>query len=94
MKIMGLPNWLHWTAWFVKSFIILFILTILVVITLKVNYPNNPLLVKSDKVVLVVLLTVYSFPVITCSFALSVFFNNGKLITKTVRRLGEIKLKN
>lgn len=37
MKIMGLDNWLHWVAWFVKSFSILFISSALIVIILKVS---------------------------------------------------------
>ena len=37
MKIMGLNNWIHWTAWFVKSFIMLFISAILITILMKVS---------------------------------------------------------
>lgn len=36
MKMMGLPNWLHWTAWFVQSFLLLLISIILMTIFLKV----------------------------------------------------------
>lgn len=37
MKIMGLPNWLHWTGWFVKSMIFLTLTISLIVLLLKVN---------------------------------------------------------
>lgn len=37
MKIMGLPNWLHWVAWFVKSFIFFAISVTLVTFIIKVN---------------------------------------------------------
>ncbi|KAI8435956.1 hypothetical protein MSG28_004122 [Choristoneura fumiferana] len=41
MKIMGLPTWLHWTAWFCKQFIYLLIIAILIVILVKVNWFTN-----------------------------------------------------
>ena len=36
MKMMGLPNWLHWTAWFVKSLAFILITIILITALLKV----------------------------------------------------------
>lgn len=36
MKIMGLPNWLHWTGWFIKSMSYFVIVISLMVIVLKV----------------------------------------------------------
>lgn len=36
MKMMGLPNWLHWTAWFVKSLAFILLTIILITILLKV----------------------------------------------------------
>ncbi|XP_050346196.1 ATP-binding cassette sub-family A member 2-like isoform X2 [Nymphalis io] len=38
MKIMGLPTWLHWTAWFCKQFIFFVVTSALLVIILKVNW--------------------------------------------------------
>lgn len=38
MKIMGLPTWLHWVAWFCKQFIYLAITAVLIVIILKVRF--------------------------------------------------------
>lgn len=37
MKIMGLDSWLHWAAWFVKSFCLLIISSALIVLILKVS---------------------------------------------------------
>ena len=34
--MMGLPNWLHWTAWFVKSLAFILITIILITALLKV----------------------------------------------------------
>jgi len=41
MKIMGLSNWLHWTAWFVKSFIMLTISAILIAVLVKINWTEG-----------------------------------------------------
>lgn len=37
MKIMGLPNWLHWTGWFIKTMAYMTTSITLIVILLKVN---------------------------------------------------------
>ena len=36
MKMMGLPNWLHWMAWFVKSLVFILFTIILITFMLKV----------------------------------------------------------
>ncbi|KAM3964373.1 phospholipid-transporting ATPase ABCA3 [Aphomia sociella] len=38
LKIMGLPTWTHWTAWFLKQFIYLLFGAGLIVIILKINW--------------------------------------------------------
>ncbi|XP_026317827.1 ATP-binding cassette sub-family A member 3-like [Hyposmocoma kahamanoa] len=38
MKIMGLPTWLHWAAWFCKQFIYLFFVVVFIVIIIKVPW--------------------------------------------------------
>ncbi|CAH0723431.1 unnamed protein product, partial [Brenthis ino] len=38
MKIMGLPTWLHWTAWYFKQMIYMIIITGFILIILKVNW--------------------------------------------------------
>lgn len=47
MKIMGLPNWLHWTGWFAKSMIFFTVTISLIVLLLKVN--KKEILTKSKK---------------------------------------------
>lgn len=37
MKIMGLPNWLHWLGWFIKSMVFMMISITFIVLLLKVN---------------------------------------------------------
>lgn len=38
MKMMGLPNYLHWLAWFTKSFLFLLVSAIFMVILMKVRH--------------------------------------------------------
>ncbi|GJQ67966.1 hypothetical protein Trydic_g16721 [Trypoxylus dichotomus] len=80
MKIMGLPNWLHWTAWFVKVFFFLLISVILMVILLKVPwYPDTDFTVftLADPFVLFLFLVFYICATITFCFAVSVFFSKA-----------------
>lgn len=80
MKIMGLPNWLHWTAWFVKCFIFLLISTILMVILLKVKWYTNTdftVFTYANPFVLLLFLMIYNCATITFCFALSVLFNKA-----------------
>ena len=41
MKIMGLPNWLHWVAWFAKSFVYMVVIMSIMSVLLKVWVPPN-----------------------------------------------------
>ncbi|XP_069685343.1 phospholipid-transporting ATPase ABCA3-like isoform X4 [Periplaneta americana] len=80
MKIMGLPNWLHWTAWFIKSFLFLMISVILIVILLKVPwYPDTNLSVfsYSDPTLLLVYFIIYMAASICFCFMVSVMFSRA-----------------
>ncbi|CAH0549211.1 unnamed protein product [Brassicogethes aeneus] len=72
MKIMGLPNWLHWTAWFVKTFVLMLIPFIILVILLKIN-----IFVRADPSVVLLFLLFYALSTIMFCFAVSVFFSRA-----------------
>ena len=38
MKMMGLANWIHWCAWFIKNLLFLLISVVVMVIVLKVKF--------------------------------------------------------
>ncbi|XP_063704504.1 phospholipid-transporting ATPase ABCA3-like [Culicoides brevitarsis] len=80
MKIMGLNNWLHWTAWFVKC-LIFFVITIsLMTVILKLEFKAGKdisVFSKSDWTVVWVYLFVYSISSICFCFAMSVFFSKA-----------------
>ncbi|CAH3155546.1 unnamed protein product, partial [Porites evermanni] len=74
MKMMGLPNWVHWSAWFTKNLLFLLISIVIFVIVLKV------LVFKySDVTVLLVLFLLYIFASILFCFCVSVFFSRPVL---------------
>lgn len=80
MKIMGLPNWLHWTAWFIKTFMFVMISVILIVLLMKVPwYPGTDLTVfsYSDPTLLLVYFILYMTASICFCFLISVLFSKG-----------------
>ncbi|KAF5273687.1 hypothetical protein FQA39_LY07377 [Lamprigera yunnana] len=80
MKIMGLPNWLHWTAWFIKSFVMLFITVAIMVLLVKFRWythTDNTVFTKSNPLVILLFLVFYITAVIMFCFAISVFFSKA-----------------
>ncbi|RZC40616.1 ABC2 membrane 3 domain containing protein, partial [Asbolus verrucosus] len=80
MKIMGLPNWLHWTAWFIKTLLFLLISIIFMIILFKVSwYPhkNFSVFTYASPSVMFLFLLLYMCTTITFCFAISVFFSKA-----------------
>ena len=38
---MGLANWIHWSAWFMKNLLFLLISVVLITIVVKVNFSGS-----------------------------------------------------
>ncbi|KAH8409301.1 hypothetical protein KR009_012305 [Drosophila setifemur] len=78
MKIMGLSNWLHWTAWFVKSFIMLTISAILIAILVKINWSEDvAVLTHANFTALVFFLIIYIVASICFCFMMATFFSRA-----------------
>ncbi|KAH8387873.1 hypothetical protein KR093_009980 [Drosophila rubida] len=78
MKIMGLYNWIHWAAWFVKHFIVLSCSCVLIVILLKIPWRYNVALYQhSDFSVMFVFFLVYVISLITFCFMIAPFFSKA-----------------
>ncbi|XP_017056192.1 phospholipid-transporting ATPase ABCA3 isoform X3 [Drosophila ficusphila] len=78
MKIMGLSNWLHWTAWFVKSFIMLTISAILIAILVKIRWQENvAVLTHASFTALVFFLIIYIVASICFCFMMATFFSRA-----------------
>ncbi|XP_058124970.1 phospholipid-transporting ATPase ABCA3-like [Anopheles ziemanni] len=80
MKIMGLPNWLHWTAWFVRCLILLLITISLLVFLISANLTSNTelsVIEYADWSVLWFFFLTYILVTICFCFMMSVFFNKA-----------------
>ncbi|XP_017106501.2 phospholipid-transporting ATPase ABCA3 isoform X1 [Drosophila bipectinata] len=78
MKIMGLSNWLHWTAWFVKSFIMLTISAILIAILVKIHWSEDvAVLTHASFTALVFFLIIYIIASICFCFMMATFFSRA-----------------
>ncbi|XP_058837014.1 phospholipid-transporting ATPase ABCA3-like isoform X2 [Topomyia yanbarensis] len=80
MKIMGLSNWLHWTAWFVRCLVLLLITISLVTVLMTANLTTNTdlsVLEYSSWSALWVFLLAFAIATICFCFMMSVFFNKA-----------------
>lgn len=77
MIIMGLGNWLHWAAWMVKSFILLFASAFIIILLLKVPSANGAVLNNSSFLVLLLFMAFYVWNVICFCFMLATFFDKA-----------------
>ncbi|XP_065364636.1 phospholipid-transporting ATPase ABCA3-like isoform X2 [Calliphora vicina] len=78
MKIMGLNNWIHWTAWFVKSFIMLGISAILITILMKIRWADDvAVLTHADWSVLLFFMLIYIITSICFCFMMATFFSKA-----------------
>ncbi|KAK4312219.1 hypothetical protein Pmani_016341 [Petrolisthes manimaculis] len=80
MKMMGLQNWLHWSAWFIKSFMFLATTTSLITILLCVHWQGSgslAVLSESDPSLVLVFLLLYTICAISFCFFLSTLFSKA-----------------
>ncbi|XP_023309746.1 ATP-binding cassette sub-family A member 3-like [Anoplophora glabripennis] len=82
MKIMGLPNWLHWAAWYVKCFICLLLIAILVILILTRRWFSDTSIFQNSNIILLLLLYIFFLSsCITLCFAISVIFSKANTAT-------------
>ncbi|XP_038064273.1 ATP-binding cassette sub-family A member 3-like [Patiria miniata] len=79
MKMMGLANWIHWSAWFIKYFIYLLITISLMTLMfcIKVGDLRAAVVTHSDPSVIFVFLMLYATVSIMYSFACSALFSKA-----------------
>uniref|UniRef100_A0A8C1UZ77 ATP binding cassette subfamily A member 3 n=1 Tax=Cyprinus carpio TaxID=7962 RepID=A0A8C1UZ77_CYPCA len=80
MRMMGLSNWLHWSAWFLMFFLFLSIsiFFVTVLICVKVS-PNGAVLTYSDPTLVFFFLLVFAVSTINFSFMISTFFSRANV---------------
>nr|XP_015801059.2 phospholipid-transporting ATPase ABCA3 [Nothobranchius furzeri] len=80
MRMMGLSNWLHWSAWFLMFFLFLSISVFLVTLLLCIQVsPNGAVLSRSDPTLVFVFLLVFTVATINFSFMISAFFSRANV---------------
>ena len=81
--MMGLSNWLHWLAWFVKYFVFVLISALIETVFFAINTgKNGPVMSYMSLTVLFVFLMAYALATITFCFAASTFFSRGLLLSR------------
>ena len=77
MKMMGLKNWMHWTAWFLKSFFWLTISAGLISILLTIDYTSDGVGIfnNSNPFIIFLFFMLYNISCITFAFLVSTFFS-------------------
>lgn len=90
MKIMGLPNWLNWVTWFVKTLGMMSICVLLLVLLLSVRwYPNSDIavLTHADWSLLLFFMLFYVCATVTLTFAMSACFSTGNKFSIHVEKI-------
>ncbi|CAL8310758.1 unnamed protein product [Arctogadus glacialis] len=78
MRMMGLSNWLHWSAWFLMFFLFISISVFFVTVLLCIQVsPKGAVLAYSDPSLVFVFLIVFAVATINFSFMISSFFSRG-----------------
>uniref|UniRef100_A0A8C4GZK9 ABC transporter domain-containing protein n=1 Tax=Dicentrarchus labrax TaxID=13489 RepID=A0A8C4GZK9_DICLA len=80
MRMMGLSNWLHWSAWFLMFFLFLSVSVFFVTLLLCIQVsPNGAVLSYSDPTLVFVFLLVFTVATINFSFMISTFFSRANV---------------
>ncbi|XP_070779248.1 phospholipid-transporting ATPase ABCA3 [Enoplosus armatus] len=80
MRMMGLSNWLHWSAWFLMFFLFLSISVFFVTVLLCIQVsPNGAVLTYSDPTLVFVFLLLFTVATINFSFMISTFFSRANV---------------
>ncbi|VVC45536.1 Hypothetical protein CINCED_3A002705 [Cinara cedri] len=77
MMLMGLDNWLHACAWYLKSLIVWIIPLLMLVFFITFEWPTGAVFQYSDPTVLIVILTLYVTAGISYCFLISACFKKA-----------------
>lgn len=77
--MMGINNWLHWTAWFTKHFMFLIISVSIMTIfyCVKLDPQKGGVIAETHPLIVFLYLMCFAIASITFCFAVSVFFAGG-----------------
>ena len=79
MKMMGLPNWMHWVTWFINALSTATVTLVIIVLLLCIAWKDgSKVLDYSNWFVLFVFLFLYTAAIVTFSFAQTTLFDSRK----------------
>ncbi|XP_071813575.1 phospholipid-transporting ATPase ABCA3-like isoform X2 [Apostichopus japonicus] len=82
MKMMGLHNWLHWTAWFFRYWLQLTLSVLVMTVLFSISLGDQGAVLKnSDPVLIFIYLELYAMASISLAFLLSTFFKKANSST-------------
>lgn len=82
MKIMGLPSYMHWIAWFTKCMIFQVIIISILTGMFKIQFSsrsNLAVFTQADWTIVWLFMFIYSIAAVTYSFMFSTFFNKANI---------------
>lgn len=77
---MGVSNLENWTAWFIKEFLCLLILNIIMAAMLCIRFHGAAVFENSDEGLILFWLCLYSADVIAFAFFIATFFKKGEIL--------------
>lgn len=77
MKLMGIPNWMHWTAWYIKELVQWIIPIIAITFLLTHKWSKGYIIARSDPYLIFLVLVLYAIASIAFCFLVSVCFNKA-----------------
>lgn len=75
MKIMGLPSYMHWIAWFTKTIIFQVIIISILTGLFKIKFSGLSVFTYSNWIIIWLFLFCYVLAAVTYSFMFTTFFN-------------------
>lgn len=79
MKIMGLPSYMHWLAWFAKCMLFQIIIISILTGMFKIRFNGMAVFTNSNWIIIWLFLFLYVMALVTYSFMFSTFFNRANI---------------
>jgi len=82
MKLMGLPNWMHWLCWFLDALMTSVVSIIIAVLFICVEWKSGlgSIIGNSDGFLIFCFLVLYAMALIVFLFALSTLFSSREYL--------------
>jgi len=79
MRMMGLPGYINWAAWFVSAISSCLITNLIIVALLSIDFKYGAVVEYADFLAVYIFFMLYSISLIFMMFAISTLFNNANV---------------